>query len=88
PQLGIMMHDTPEEIRNTLNKVDKSAKIRIREGSVKIAVGKTDMSDEQISENVRSIYSGLVNALPTKKDNVKNVLVKFTMTKPVEVQIK
>ncbi len=88
PQLGIMMHDTPEEIKNTLNKVAKSAKIRIREGSVKIAVGKTNMSDEQILDNVRSIYNGIINALPTKRDNVKNVLVKFTMTKPVEVQIK
>ncbi len=88
PQLGIMMHDTPEEIKNTFNKVAKSAKIRIREGSVKIAIGKTDMSDEIIIENVRSIYNGIVNALPTKRDNVKNVLIKFTMTKPVEVQVK
>ncbi len=88
PQLGIMMQDTPEEIKNTLNKVAKSAKIRIREGSVKIAVGKTNMTDEQILENARSIYNGIVSALPTKRDNVKNVLVKFTMTKPVEVQIK
>ena len=88
PQLGIMMQDTPEEIKNTLAKVSKSAKIRVKEGSVKISVGKTDMKDEQIIENATSIYQGLVNALPTKRDNVKNVLVKFTMTKPVEVHIK
>lgn len=88
PQLGIMMNDTPEEIKNMLNKVSKSAKIRIREGSVKIAVGKTNMTDDQILENARSIYTGIINALPTKRDNVKNVLVKLTMTKPVEVQIK
>ena len=88
PQLGIMMQDTPEEIKNMISKVSKSAKIRVKEGSVKIAVGKTDMKDEQILENIKSIYDGLVNALPTKRDNVKNVLVKFTMTKPVEVYIK
>jgi len=88
PQLGVMIQDTPEEIKNTLVKVSKSAKIRVKEGSVKIAVGKTDMKDEQIVENVNSIYHGLMNALPTKRDNIRNVLIKFTMTKPVEVQIK
>ncbi len=88
PQLGVMMQDTPEEVKKVLAQIGKSAKIRVREGSVKIAVGKTEMKDEDIIENIKSIYDGLVNALPTKRDNVKNVLVKFTMTKPVEVQIK
>ncbi len=88
PQLGVMMQDTPEEIKKVLAQIGKSAKIRVREGSVKIAVGKTEMKDENIIENIKSIYDGLINALPTKRDNVKNVLIKFTMTKPVEVQIK
>jgi large subunit ribosomal protein L1 len=88
PQLGVMMQDTPEEIKKVLSQISKSAKIRVREGSVKIAVGKTEMKDEIIIENIKSIYEGLVNALPTKRDNVKNVLIKFTMTKPVEVQVK
>ena len=88
PQLGVMMHDTPDEIKDTLNKIDNSTKIRIKETSVKIAVGKSEMNDEQIIENIKSIYSGIVNALPTKRDNVRNVMIKFTMTKPVEVHIK
>ena len=88
PQLGIMLQDSPEEIKKTLKNMANSLKIRVKEGSVKIAVGKTDMKDEQIIENINSIYQGLVSALPTKKDNVRNVLVKFTMTKPVEVHIK
>ncbi len=88
PQLGVMMQDTPEEVKKVLAQIGKSAKIRIKEGNVKIAVGKTEMKDENIIENIKSIYEGLVDALPTKRDNVKNVLVKFTMTKPIEVQIK
>ncbi len=88
PQLGIMMQDTPEEIKKTIISMSKSIKIRVKEGSVKIAVGKTDMKDEQIIENIQSIYQGLVSALPTKRDNVRNVLVKFTMTKPIEVTVR
>ena len=88
PQLGIMMQDTPEEIKSMIARVDKSAKIRIKEASIKLAVGKTEMSDSHILENITSIYQGIVNALPTKRDNVRNVLVKFTMTKPIEVHIK
>ena len=88
PQLGVMMNDSADEIKNTLNKISKSAKIRIKEASVKIAVGKTDMKDSDIIENIKSIYDGLVQALPTQRDNVRNVLLKLTMTKPIEVQVK
>jgi ribosomal protein L1 len=33
-------------------------------------------------------YNGIVNALPTKKENVKNVMIKLTMSKPVKVEVK
>ena len=88
PQLGVLMQDTDDEINNLLKKISKSAKIRVKEASVKIAVGKTAMKDEQVIENIKAIYESLVNALPTKKENVRKALIKFTMTKPVEVEIK
>ena len=46
------------------------------------------MSDDEISANVSAIYKEIVNALPNKQENVKNVMIKFTMTKPVKVEIK
>ena len=46
------------------------------------------MKDEQIIANVQAIYSGLVNVLPIKKDNVRSVMIKFTMSKPIKVEIK
>lgn len=88
PQLGVMMKDEDADIKNTLNKISKSAKIRVKDASIKIAVGKISMSDEKIMENIKSIYEGIVQALPLKVDNVKSSLIKLTMTKPVEVQIK
>ncbi|MEK6792525.1 MAG: ribosomal L1 domain-containing protein, partial [Nanoarchaeota archaeon] len=88
PQLGVMMKDNAEEIKNTLVKISKSAKIRVKEANVKIAVGKLSMADDKVIENIKSIYEGIVQALPLKVDNVKNVLIKLTMTKPIEVQVK
>ncbi len=88
PALGVMMKDGAEEIKNMIVKISKSAKIRVKDASIKIAVGKLSMDDSKIIENAKSIYEGIINALPLKSDNVKKALVKLTMSKPVEVQIK
>lgn len=88
PQLGIMMKDTTDEIKNTLAKISKSAKIRVKEANVKIAVGKLSMTDDKLVENIKTVYDGIIQALPLKVDNTRNVLLKLTMSKPVEVQIK
>lgn len=88
PQLGIVMDENPATIKATLDRIAKSVKIRAKEASIKVAVGRENMSDEQIMENISAVYGAIVNALPTKKENVKNVKIKFTMTKPVEVNIK
>lgn len=88
PQLGVMMKEGNDEIKNLIARISKSAKIRVKDASIKIAVGKISMSDDKILENIKSIYNGIVAALPLKNDNVRNSMLKLTMTKPVEVQIK
>ncbi|MCH7568229.1 MAG: hypothetical protein IIA87_02300 [Nanoarchaeota archaeon] len=87
PQLGIITQETPEVIKTLLKKISKSIKIRAKETSIKIAAGKENMKDEEIIDNIKAIYNAIVNALPTKKENVKNVLLKFTMSKPIEVDM-
>lgn len=88
PQLGIITQETPEVIKPLLEKISKSIKIRAKEASIKVAAGKEKMSDEEILANIKSLYEGIVKILPTKKENVKNVSIKFTMSKPLEVEIK
>jgi ribosomal protein L1 len=63
-------------------------KISGKDASIKIAVGKASMDDAKIIENAKSVYDGIVAALPLKTDNIKKSLLKLTMSKPVEVQIK
>ena len=88
PQLGILGKVEDKEIRDLLGRISKSIKIRSKETSIKIAVGKIDMEDEKIIENIHAVYNGVVNSLPAKKDNLKNVIIKFTMTKPIKVEVK
>lgn len=88
PQLGILPKEDPAMIKAVIEKINKSIKVRVKEASVKVCVGTEDMKDDQIAENIQSFYTGLVNALPTKQENVKNVLVKLTMSRPIKLEIK
>lgn len=88
PQLGIII-DVSEKLINELKKkINTSIKIRVKESSIKLSIGKQSMSDEDIIENIMSVFNEIVKALPRDKENIKNVEVKFTMTKPVKIQVK
>ena len=87
PQLGILANEDEKTIRALLERIDKSMKIRVKEAAIKVSVGKESMPDEKILENIVAIYRGIVNALPVKKDNVRKVMIKLTMSKPIQVEI-
>ncbi len=86
PQLGIVVKEDEETIKKLVDKMKKSVKIRTKEKVVKIGVGKENMDDNQLKENVESVIKGVIDLLPQKKDNVKNVLIKFTMTPAVKIK--
>lgn len=88
PQLGIMMQESEAAIKKTLEQIATSMKIRLKESSVKLNIGRENMKDEAIIENIKAVYEGIENALPNKKENVKNVMIKLTMSKPIKVEIK
>lgn len=88
PQLGIIGSESDAAIKQVLEKIEKAVKLRAKEASVKVSIGKEGMSDEQIIANAQTVYTGLVNALPTKRENVRNVMIKLTMSKPIKVEIK
>ncbi|MEM4605674.1 MAG: hypothetical protein QW103_01385 [Candidatus Pacearchaeota archaeon] len=86
PQLGVVLKEDKESLNELINKMKKSIKIRTKEKSIKVPVGKENMSDEQIKENIESAIQSITELLPLKKDNIKNILVKFTMSKPYEIK--
>jgi len=88
PQLGILMDINEKSISDLREKINTSVKIRTKESSVKLAIGKKDMKDEDLIENIMTIYNSLLRELPRDKENIKNVEVKFTMTKPIKIAIR
>lgn len=69
-----------EKLQKTLHL---TAKIDL---AVKCPVGSEEMTDEQVVANSLTVYNAVVNTLPQEEQNIKNVMLKFTMSKPVLVQ--
>ena len=87
PKLGMLMKEDDKAIREILEKVNKSIKVTSKQPSLKVSVGKEDMKDEEIAENILTVYRAVFDALPRKKEQVKSVLIKLTMTKPLKLEI-
>jgi large subunit ribosomal protein L1 len=85
PQLGIILNADDKTINEIKAKVNNSIKIKTKESSIKVPIGKQTMKDEDIIENIMTVYTAIVKALPKDKDNIKNIEIKFTMTKPQKI---
>ena len=85
PQAGIVVKEDDEMVKAMIEKMNRSLRVKNKEMAIKLPVGKEDMSDDEIAENVEAAIKGLKNKLPRGNDNVKEVLIKFTMTKPVKI---
>ncbi len=48
-------------------------------------VGRQGMKDEEVAENMMAIYNTVLNSLPQKKQNIKNIYIKLSMGTPVKI---
>ena len=88
PQLGILMDVNDKNIDDLKKRVNNSIKIRIKEASIKLLIGKQNMKDEEIIDNITAVYNAVMKELPKGKENIKNIEIKFTMTKPQKIKLK
>jgi len=70
-------------VNDMISKMNNSIRIKNKEMAIKFAIGKEDMPDEELAENINVAIKELEKKLPRGKDNIKEVLIKFTMTKPI-----
>ena len=87
PQLGILINEEEPLIKSTIEKINKSVKIIVKQPSIKAGVAKLSLENEKIAENLISVYNQILNSLPKGIDNVRNVKIKLTMGKPILVEI-
>jgi large subunit ribosomal protein L1 len=88
PQMGLLVNADDKTIDELLKKINNTVKIKIKEASLKLSIGKQSMKDEDIVENAMSIHNALMKVLPRDKENIKNIELKFTMTKPIKINIR
>ena len=88
PQLGILMDVNDKTIEDVKRKINNSIKIKIREASIKLGIGKHSMKNEEIAENAVTVYNAVMKELPKGKENIKNIELKFTMTRPQKIKIR
>jgi large subunit ribosomal protein L1 len=68
-----------EKLKRTLHVVAKT------QLSAKCSVGKEDMPEDQLLENIMSVYNAVLHALPQEQNNIKSILLKFSMGPPLKV---
>lgn len=88
PQLGILMNADDKSVNEVIEKINHSIRIRTKESSIKIPIAKENMKDEEIIENIITVYNAILKNLPKNNENIKNVEIKFTMTKPQKIFLK
>lgn len=82
----------PKLISGNLDKLVKRykqcVKIRLKDSPViQCPVGKENMKNEAIAENIKSVLSFLEEKLPRGKANLKEVLIKLSMSKPLRIEV-
>jgi len=85
---GLMPKILTGSIDQTAKKYKNAVSIKIdKQLIVHTIVGSYDMKDEDIEKNIETIMNFLKTKLPKGRNNIKNAYLKFTMSKPVKLDV-
>lgn len=74
-------------LRLLAEKLKKTVRLTAKtQLSIKATPGDEKMEDDKIAENIINIYNAAAAALPQEEHNIKNMLIKFTMSQPIEIK--
>ncbi len=87
PKLGTILPGKAP-VEPVYKKLQSTVRVSAKKTPViQVKIGKEDMKDEQIIENALTLYDQIIHNLPKERSNVKNVLIKLTMSKPIKIEI-
>jgi len=73
-------------IKEIASKFKSNLRIRNnKELIMKVSAGKESFTDEVLADNITAIYEAIHHALPNGEANIKDSIIKFTMSKPVKI---
>jgi len=74
-------------LKPLVDRLQRTVEVKVKTSPmVQCKVGTEDMKDEEIAENIVTIFNNLLHALPNERNNIKSVMVKTTMGAPVKIQ--
>ena len=72
------------DLKVIIEKLQKTVRLETKnEPTIKVPVGSEAMKDEDIADNVLAVYNTILAGLPQERANIKSVVLKLTMGKPV-----
>lgn len=67
-------------------RLQKTIKISVKKQlNIQVMVGRQDMDAAKVAENIKQVHDQVIHHLPKENNNVKSVMLKLTMSKPVKL---
>ena len=88
PPKGNGIINVQDNIEEIIEGFKNTVRLRIKKNPIILCpVGKEDMNSEEVSENITTVYHYLEEHLEKGRGNIKNVLIKKSMSKPIKIEI-
>ena len=85
PKAGCIVPSTGE-IKPIVEKLKRTAKIETKnEQVIKTSIGLASMDDEKLADNAMAVYNTVISVVPQEKNNIKNIILKLSMGRPLVV---
>jgi large subunit ribosomal protein L1 len=79
---------TTQNLKSIVDQKRNVIKVQLKDSpTIHLPVGKEDMKDEEVAENIDFIIKSVLASLPKGKEQIKNFIIKLTMGKPVKVML-
>lgn len=67
-------------LKQLYEKLQKTVRVSVKSSPViQCCVGNEELPDEEVIDNISSVYDNVIHHLPGEKNNIKNVIIKLTM---------
>ena len=85
PKAGCVVNDKTD-LKLLAANLKATARIAAKTSLIiQTMVGNEEMPEQEVAENVFTIYDQLIHHLPNEKNNIRSAYLKLTMGKPVKV---
>ena len=85
---GLMPKPLIGDVNNAIKSFEGGVRIAVKKHPcIQTVVGSEDMSDDDLVENIEAVINHLLQRLPKGRNNIRNVLIKFTMSRPVRLEV-